>query len=260
MKKSLLALVTIGLLLTFINGVFAQTTNPNNLPFCADLSGQTTPIVRYEIPFGTVSSGGVYCKFLVQNGTYLVNSAQIGNQQAINLGITQAVDVFAIQASGATQTVFNNAIKVCLQGSGPMFFLDANQSPRQLVQLTATSDGGYTCGSVSTAGTVLLTNSAPAVSAPQPAAAAGTPVSGTPVAGTPAAPTGPSTTLNACKVTTTKIVRLREESNTTSKILTRLPFNTTWTVTEKTTGWYRIIWKDTQGWVSADFVRTQGSC
>jgi uncharacterized protein YgiM (DUF1202 family) len=258
MKKILLALVTIGLLMTLINGVFAQTTNPNNLPFCADLSGQTTPIVRYEIPFGTVSSGGVYCKFLVQNGTYLVNSAQIGNQQAINLGITQAVDVFAIQASGATQTVFNNAIKVCLQGTGPMFFLDANQSPRQLVQLTATSDGGYVCGSVSTAGTVLLTNSAPAVSAP--AAAVGTPVTGTPVAGTPAAPTGPTTVLNACKVTTTKIVRLREESNTTSKILTRLPYNTTWTVTEKTTGWYRIIWKDTQGWVSADFVRTQGSC
>lgn len=227
----------------------APTYDPR--PLCADRTGATTPIVRYDIPFGSVTNGGIYCRPLVQNGQYLVNAAQIGNQDVINLGISQAVDVFAILTNGTNVTAFNNAIKICLQGSGSLFFLDANQSPRPLQQVTGVSDGGYTCGSISTAGTLMLTNSSPTVATPVPGA--------TPVA-TTSAPTGPVTTVSNCTVTTTRIVRLRAEASTTSTILARLPYNTNWKVTERVEGWYRVIWKNTQGWVSASFVQASGSC
>ncbi len=226
-------------------------------PLCADRTGATTPIVRYDIPFGSVSSGGVYCRPLVQNGKYLVSSAEIGNQEAINLGLNQAVDVFAILVSGGTVTVFNNPINICLLGNGSLYFLDANQQPRTLVQVSGTFDGTYTCGSISTAGTLMLTN------APAPATAAPLPEGTTEPGATPGAvtaPTGPTTALVNCRVTVLKIVRLRAEANTTSKILARLPYNSTWTATAHVAGWYQVVWTNTQGWVSDTFVRASGNC
>ena len=236
---------------------FAATATYDPRPLCADRTGATTPIVRYDIPYGTVSSGGIYCRPLVQNGTYLVNAAEIGSQAAINLGISQAVDVYAILFSGATTTTFNNAFKICLLGGGSVYFLDANQSPRQLQQLAGESDGTYTCVSLSTAGIVMLTNSA----APTPApAVTGTP--GTPVPGATVSPAAPVTIGNVgnCSLTVNKIVRLRAEPNTTSKVLTRLAYNTTWKVTGRVAGWYQIVWTNTQGWVSDAYVRATGEC
>src|ERR1041384_2479302 len=144
--------------------MMAATYDPR--PLCADRTGATTPIVRYDIPYGTVTSGGVYCRALVQNGTYLVNSAEIGSQAAIDLGINQAVDVYALLFNGSPQTSFNNPFKVCLLGTGSMYFLDANQSPRQLTQVTGDSDGTYTCATLSSAGIIMLTNSSIATPAP----------------------------------------------------------------------------------------------
>ena len=67
--------------------------------------------------------------------------------------------------------------------------------------------------------------------------------------------------LNNCRVTTTRILRLRTAPSTeTGEIITRLPYRTTWQVTERTAGWFRIIFEDRQGWVSADFVNTSGDC
>ncbi len=239
--------------------MMAATYDPR--PLCADRTGATTPIVRYDIPYGTVSSGGIYCRPLVQSGKYLVNSAEIGSQAAIDLGINQAVDVYAILFGGGTVTKFNNAFKICLLGTGSMYFLDANQSPRALVQLTGDSDGTYTCASLSTAGIVMLTNSS--ISAPTPApvvTAIGTP--GTPAPGVTGTPGAPLTigAVGNCSLTVNKIVRLRADASTTSKVLTRLAYNTTWKVTGRVAGWYQIVWTDKQGWVSDAFVRASGEC
>lgn len=257
MKKLLLVLLIIASVSMIASA--QQTKLPKDFPFCADISGATTPIVRYEIPFGTVSSGGVYCRLLVQNSTYLVNSAQIGNQSLIDKGIIQAVDVFAILGSGGTVTTFNNPIKICLQGSGDFYYIDASQSPRTVQQLTPIVDSGYTCGTVSTAGVAVLTNPSGNVAPVATFQPAGTPQPGTTPVATIAAG-GFSGPVSGCTVVTTKIVRLREEPNTTSKILDRLAYNTTWTATERVPGWYRIIWKNTQGWVSATFLQTRGTC
>jgi len=237
----------------------AATYDPR--PLCADRTGATTPIVRYDIPAGTVSSGGIYCRPLVQSGKYLVNAAEIGSQQAIDLGINQAVDVYAILFSGGTVTSFNNPFKICLLGTGYVYFLDANQSPRQLQQLTGDSDGTYTCATLSTAGIVMLTNAGG--TAPAAPVVTGTP--GTPVPGATLAPgvTPTAATIGAvgnCTLTVNKIVRLRADANTISKVLTRLAYNTTWKVTGRVPGWYQIVWTNTQGWVSDQFVRATGEC
>lgn len=238
--------------------------NPKNLPLCADLTGATNPIVRYDIPPQTVNSGGVYCRVLAQDSRFLVNSAQIGNQDALNLGIVQAVDVFAILINGSTVQTFNNPIRICLLGTGGFFYLDATQSPRQLQQVATTVEGSYTCGSVPNAGTVMLTTSTgSAVPPPASTLAPGvTPSPGaTPGPGTPTTVvSGFSGPLSGCSVTTTRIVRLRAEANTTSAILDRLPYNTTWRATERVPGWIRIVWKDRQGWVSDSFLTTVGTC
>lgn len=257
MKKLLLVLLMIAS--ASVTAHARQATPSRDLPYCADLSGATTPLVRYEIPFGTVSSGGVYCRILVQNSRYLVNSAQIGSQALIDKGIIQAVDVFAILGSGATVTTFNNPIKICLQGSGDLFFMDASQSPRVLVQLTSVADGGYTCGTVSTAGLVVLTNPSSSVAPILTFQPAGTPQPGA-TPGAVISAGGYSGPVSGCKVTTTKIVRIREEPNTDSAIVDRLAFNLTFTATERVPGWYRIIYLDTQVWVSANFVRPSGTC
>lgn len=241
----------------------APTATYDPRPLCADRTGATTPIVRYDIPFGTVSSGGIYCRPLVQDGRYLVNAAQIGSQAAINLGIIQAVDVYAILFNGATVTTFNNSFKICLLGTGSVYFLDANQSPRQLQQLAGVADGSYTCASLSTAGIIMLTSTGGAApvaqgtpGTPQPA---GTPLPG--VTGTVTPGAGYIGPLSDCTLTINKTVRLREEPSTTGKILTRLTYNTTWKATERIAGWYRVVWTNTQGWVSDQFVRpTGGRC
>ena len=246
-----------------LNAQTPDPRNPKNLPLCADLTGATNPIVRYDIPPQTVNSGGVYCRVLAQDGRFLVNSAQIGNMDALNLGIQQAVDVFAILINGSTVQSFNNPIRLCLLGTGGFFYLDATQSPRQLQQIAATVEGGYTCGSVSNAGTVMLTSSTGAV-VPPPVSTLPpgvTPTAGaTPGPGTPTVVAGYSGALSGCTVTTTRIVRLRAEANTTSAILDRLPYNTTWQATERVPGWIRIIWRDRQGWVSDSYLLTTGTC
>lgn len=84
--------------------------------------------------------------------------------------------------------------------------------------------------------------------------------------GTPAAP-GTTTTVapgvvdvTNCRVTTTRMVRLRDEPNLTSAVITVLPYRTTWKVTEAESGWYRVIYLNTQGWVSADYATPLGTC
>lgn len=66
--------------------------------------------------------------------------------------------------------------------------------------------------------------------------------------------------LSNCRVTTTRIVRLRASADPNGAIMTRLPFGTSWTATERTADWFRVIYQNTQGWVSAEFLNTTGSC
>jgi tartrate-resistant acid phosphatase type 5 len=125
-------------------------------PLCADLGGATNPVIRAEVPDGTVTDGSVFCRVIAQNGTFVQDPAEIGNMDVLNQGVIQAVDVFGMTHSGAGMARFNSSVRVCLQGSGRLLYLDATTQPRALSELPATSEGGYTCAAILNAGTVVL--------------------------------------------------------------------------------------------------------
>jgi hypothetical protein len=72
-----------------------------------------------------------------------------------------------------------------------------------------------------------------------------------------AATTSPVSVQN-CRLTTTRMVRIRTEPNTTSEIIATLPWRTSYQVTEILPEWYRVVYLDRQGWVNAAFVNTSG--
>ncbi|MDX2137908.1 MAG: SH3 domain-containing protein [Chloroflexota bacterium] len=269
MKTRILLPALVLVLLSF--GVFALVTAPlhaqaNTAPLCADAGGGTNPVVRASVPGGTVTNGSVFCQVIAANGTFVRSSQEIGDQAILSLGVVHAVDVFGITLTGGFVQNFNSSIQVCLQGSGTFFFLDARQSPRIAVALLGTQDGGFTCASISGPGTVVLTSGAPgqAPAAPQATIAGATPAPGStvvpPISLTLAPGQVIDTTDRQCFGRTTRIVRLREEPNTTSRVIATLPFDRSYRVTGITQGWYRIVYLDGQAWVSAQFFRLNPGC
>jgi hypothetical protein len=66
--------------------------------------------------------------------------------------------------------------------------------------------------------------------------------------------------LTGCRVTVIRTVRLRAEPDTNSAVIARLPYRTTYTATETAPGWFRVIFEDTQGWVSDTYVDPGAGC
>ncbi len=138
------------------SGSTSAAAAPLTTPLCADISGYTNAIIRADVPGGTVSNGSVFCRVIAENGTFVQNPAEIGNMDVLNQGVIQAVDVFGLTHDGVSVAGFNSSVKVCLQGSGRFFFLDATTQPRALSQLPTTPENGYTCAFIPNAGTVAL--------------------------------------------------------------------------------------------------------
>ena len=128
--------------------VYGTATPFGQMPLCADFNGSTSPLILANVPSGTAGSARVYCRVIT-------DKYQIGVQSVLARGVLVAVDIFALNG-GSSVTRFNNSVFVCLQGSGPFIFLDANQSPRAPQQLTSVNQNGYECANVPNAGTVVL--------------------------------------------------------------------------------------------------------
>lgn len=126
-------------------------------PLCADFNGTTNPIVRVEAPAGVPQ---IFCRVLVENRQFTgpLSGAQIGIQSLIDAGPIQAADVSVFSPNNVP--TFTAAIKICLSGEGRFIFLDARQTPRQVVELDSEQVGTYTCAFTNSPGTaVLLPNS-----------------------------------------------------------------------------------------------------
>ena len=141
---------------------FAYPTPPNT-PDC-DLRGlEDGDIMRA----GVRPEFDLFCRTLVQHGEFIMyfgaaitSYANVGLEALIPLDIRHAVDIF----SPSGQTYFNGGYVACLQGSGTLIWLDASNAPRHaeiIGSYTVPEWPGYTCATLFTPGTIVLTERNP---------------------------------------------------------------------------------------------------
>jgi hypothetical protein len=134
-----------------------------------------------------------------------------------------------------TNETFNLLLKAVAEGSS----LEAvcADSCGAMASNTLREQGGFTCGIIPNAGTVIL------------------------IPGTPA-PTAaiPPTALSNCRVTTTNILNLRAEPDANSAVLTKVPYQTTLSASARSGEWLQVVFGNQQGWVSASYLSLTGDC
>jgi hypothetical protein len=264
-KKSSLFIPTIALLAVLALSLLpaastrADTTRLD-VPLCADFDGATNDNVRAAVPAEVLEKGMVYCRVIALNGEFVpgASAAEIGNQDVLDQGVVHAIDVFALEHGGEPHPFFNADVTVCLKGDGMMLYLDATVAPRSLMALSAYRDGGYTCATISNAGTVVLTG--------RPAEDTGDEEDpdAEPGDGDTAAPVSVDTTsgkpLEDCSVTTRDILNLRAEPRLGSTVIKLVPYNVTLKADAIKGSWYRVTYLGSIGWVSAQYVNASLSC
>ncbi|MBL8166068.1 MAG: SH3 domain-containing protein [Anaerolineae bacterium] len=206
---------------------------PPPVPLCADFNGTTNTAVRANIPPGVF---GVHCRMIAEDGIFIRSAAEVGVQGVLDQGVVQAVDVFSPSNANAAGSL------ICLRGTGSIIFLASNAAPRTPQVLPVSVQGGYTCATIPGTGIVVLVGSAAS-----PAAASTTTAAS-------------SIALTDCRVTTTHQVRLREQPSSDSAVLTTLPYDVSYTATARAGEWIQVIESNRQGWVSATYLNTSGSC
>ena len=97
-----------------------------------------------------------YCRVLMKNGGVVSYSGAIP-ADLIGLGVVLAVDVYRLQG-GATVNTFPDYARVCLAGSGRLFYMDGRNAPRVSVELATEAVDNLTCGWIPAPGTLILTN------------------------------------------------------------------------------------------------------
>ncbi|MEM6284607.1 MAG: SH3 domain-containing protein [Chloroflexota bacterium] len=247
---------------------------------CAELDAQENPVARVGVPGEAVSSGGVGC-FVIHDGTKFVqNAGAIGDIGLIRRGVKAAVEVSGVTGSGGVVS-FGGNIQVCLRGTGIFIYRSAVDNPRISVAQPAVTreleTGAFTCAIIGTTGTAILIEGDAAPAADDTAVATTTetqteiivnedgeevevevevvvPLSSTTVDG--------AVTLSGCRVTTTAMVRMRTEPNTSSDIITRLPFEISLQALSRTpdSDWFNVIYGNDSGWVSGNFLNQSAGC
>ncbi len=174
------------------------------------------------------------------NGNNGLNVCYTLISDPVQAGVTEqpftlAAEVYTFDSSGSVTT--GVTVQVCLQGAGTLLYRDASGQPRTTVSLPAFSQGGFTCGLIPHAGTVILVPGA-------------------------AAPTAPpaTTALNACRVTVTNMLNLRAEPDVTSAIVDHVPYQTTLNASARSGEWLQVVFGDHQGWLSAAYLTLEGDC
>jgi hypothetical protein len=187
----------------------------------------------------------VYCHQIVQDGQVLTSLAEIGLQSVIDLGITQAVDIYGLQPNGVPVVFFETPLHICLRGSGEVLFINAATSARTVQRLPVTIEGDYRCVDVASAGTLVMVSGSSGLVEPIPTATSFVSMKLT----------------GQCYVTVVSApLNLRAEPSTSAAILAQLPYDLMLTATERTPGWYRVIYLDGQGWVNASYINAIGDC
>ena len=154
----------------------------------------------------------------------------IGNQIIVDYGFKMAIDFWGY--------VPGSGVDICIQDTGSIILLDAATSPRTIVALLNTTQGDRRCAHVDREGTAVLMDQAFMTSG-------NVPDQDFPLAG--------------CTVTTTDILNLRNEPDGDT-ILGRILNNVSFSAISRTTSWFKVDYFGTIGWISGDYVSTDGSC
>jgi len=181
-----------------------------------------------------VDSGGVLSlsSSTIQNSAATATSNRdgsgIGIQSALDMGYLDAIDVWGWASQG---------VEVCFPRKGDLVFVDASTSSRTVRSLEFTYLGGFSCASISMAGTVVLVEAGPVEAS----------LSDEPVAS------------SGCTTTTTDMVNMRNAPGGDTVLMGFLP-GTVFAALQRATDWFQVQLRGTPGWISADFVTTQGNC
>ena len=161
----------------------------------------------------------------------MLDWAGVGNQLLVNGGALYAVDLF-----GWLET----PLTVCfLHDSGTIVFLDAANSPRNIVALRTWTDGDKQCASVDREGS--------AVYMPLEFLTSG-------------AIAEPIWEISDCSVTTTDILNLRQEPSISSQKMATVLSGRRLNADQRATFYYRVNYFGITGWLSKDYLTFSGSC
>lgn len=175
-------------------------------------------------------------------------------------GYLDAVDIRGDLESG---------VQVCFLDSGSLIFLNDSPGYHSLTELTSYTVSDMTCGWIDQPGTVFLVasllpgNHVPAVSVADAPAVS--------VADVPAVPAVVSAvvavdndnpnlvSLTNCQVIPTDYVNFRS-APAGANLHQVIPLGIRLEAVGKSSGWYNVNYRGRLGWISADYVQSQGNC
>ena len=153
----------------------------------------------------------------------VVEISDIDKHPLMNAGIIIAFDVWGDVRLGA---------EVCSDQAGSIVFMDTAFSPPQVSRLATRFSEDKICATLDRPGTVVMVEPLSEES---------------------------SIPLTTCQVTTTNVVRLRDEAGG-AVVYGLVPYNVVFSATARTAGWFHVEYLGINGWISADHVSMQGEC
>ena len=235
------------------NYVLGEITSTISLPLpppartCESLPGNITVMAALG------SHSGVQCTYVSGSG--------VGIQSIVDMGIIDAVDVWAYVEQG---------VEICFPRQGRIIFLDAATSPRSQAQVDSYRLGHQTCAYLQRAGTVVLvqgqtledrtpgTTTTPETTTPTTTTTTTTPTTTTTVTTTTTTVTQP--VVDGCPITTTGHLKLRASPSLEAEVLGYVLRGTTLGYIERTTFWFRVNHYGQTGWIGWKYVAVIGDC
>ena len=172
-----------------------------------------------------------------------LDGAGVGIPSIVEAGIIDAVDVWGDVRQA----------RVCFShASGSLVFLDAATSPRSILSLETEILDGMICASINRPGSVVLLHEPDiqTVGAIEPVMVTDESVD---------LSNFEITMLQDCRITTNYILNLRD-APAGNTVLAWVPYLETMTATARTSDWFRVVWRDIDGWFYARMVSTSGVC
>ncbi len=152
-----------------------------------------------------------------------VEISDIDKHPFMNAGIEVAVEVWGRVEEG---------VEVCFPGDGSLVFMDTAQSPPGVTRLPLYADGDLMCARFDQSGVIVHVS---------------------------ALTDDESIPLTECLVTTANVLRLRDDAGGQT-IRALVPFRVTLSAQARTASWFFVEFMGMGGWISADYVQTEGLC